>query len=381
MAQVTQRIRARYDNVRVTTISPRLQTLLDGARPGGITGTEVNGLLAEVRTSGDPASTMRAVFARYGDAFTLDGHRALETAATVVGDDQLAAITRAFGVEGQAVAAARNTVRALRTDIATLEQRHSSALSDIQSAVTRIGQRQQELRDARETKRRNGMIFALFGAPSAALVSLVQMMDDDSRLKTLEASKVTAESRKVRAESDAARYRATRDRIESRLSAYEANASKLTRQLASGATDNGSAANIVYARVQLDRRERLLGTLRAQIGLLKELRGHASELDGKLSQMVVELTRMADQAADLVAASKKDLHQLVDIAMSADPDAAAQKWLNGRMTAKRKELLKSLDDRLGGYIDHLVQASLPAGGPAADALRDQLRSRFSDFLG
>ena len=112
----------------------------------------------------------------------------------------------------------RTHVDSLEGQVARMERENAEKLRTIDSLIFQIEDRKATIRDNYEDNRTAGMLFAIFGAPSAALVSLMAMERDDSRLNDL--------TRQLNA------HRAEQSQLQARLSEYEDLAVPARRVLA-----------------------------------------------------------------------------------------------------------------------------------------------------
>ncbi len=357
----------------MAAISPALRDVLHRVIPNDIDEGEALEVLREVRAAPKPVETLRAIFSGYGDEFTAGGLQALETAAVVMGADALAGILKSYAAEGSAASKARSTVASLRTEISSLETKHTAAKTKVDSLVNQIEGRKSELKRQREKKRNQGMIFAAFGYYNAAAVSLVTMINDDSRIKSLNGELTIAKSNRDSVLRALDQYKATKTTLEKRLGALQTREAELDTSASKLAGQTPQRyQNLVSARATLQRRELLLGNLKEQIQLLTALRDSASSVNTNLTQLVSDLEGLLGKAEGLVKESQQELHELMNMAVAEDPDAAAQKWLKKKVTAAQKKIFKDLNLDVNAYVKQLVAKASPGQGPAAQLLRQEL---------
>lgn len=261
-------------------------------------------------------------------------------------------------------------VESLESKVATLERENVSKKRDIDRLVSQIEDRRAELEREYERKRTMGMIFAIFGAPTAAFVSLIAMQNDDARLRQLTG---TLEAR-----------RAEQTRIATQLAAYEqvaVPAREVLVNLKAAAVElrdvaipvrTPSLARFAEPAARVNAGTKLMGNLMEQIAVLQDLRDRAGSLNGELDAMLARLHADLDAADRMVEASRQELFELIQLALAPDPEAAARKLVEKKGKALIKKLQRELGLDIGVYVKDLVKKAFPEGGPAAELLRREI---------
>lgn len=234
-----------------------------------------------------------------------------------------AAFKQASGARSAAIEAASVVIRSLDVQIRSLESENTLKQQAADALVNQIAQRQTELSDEYERKRRIGIVGTLFGAPMIGFASLIMMQNDDARLQQLNRDLATAKTRQAEIGQQLAQYRATKSSATAALEKLEEGARGLFR---------GSA---------------LLENLNAQIDILSELRDAAQAVGVNLDAVLVELREAAQRAGEAVEASRGEVRELLEFVFADDPNAAAEAWLQDTLRARiRQEVERAVDSLL-----------------------------------
>lgn len=279
-------------------------------------------------------------------------------------------------VTDAAITSARGTIDDLRWKISDLEaenrrladqvRNHNVTRQSLQASVQRLEQ-------SRRKKRQIGMIAAMMGVPQVTVMSAVMIDEDNRRIRELGDQIRNLQDKQRVLNAKRASYAATRDKVQTKLRALEAEEEKLsgvssTRMQLPGAT----LAPVSDAANELLRRQSLLANLRSQIELLKELHHLARGLNTDLKSFLDEMEKMEALAEKMVAESEKRLMELVKVVTSPEPNAAASQWLEKHVAKETKKLIGQLSLEVQPFVKHLVKGEHPRGGPDAQKLQASL---------
>jgi chaperonin cofactor prefoldin len=355
-------------------ISPTVRQVITPRLPNGLDGNEARAIVNAARREPNPAAALQAVRDEFGEAFTRGGRASFERAAAVALLPSAIDTAPARAATAKAVGTVRTQISSLNAEVARLERSNASKTAQVDALISQIQARRSEIQAEHDRKRNIGIIGALWGMPMVSAASLVMMMDDDSRLRSLNADLSRAQAERSQLQSSLQSHHALKATLTAELSKLEA-AARALEALPVPAPRDGT--QVGRAAAQLGQGEALLHNLRSQVALLERIRdsarGVGAELDGALARLTLELVR----AEKLVTQSRQATFKLVELATAGDPNAAAEKWLEGRVAARTRELLRQhgLDPKM--YVDQLVKRAYPQGGPAADLLRRELNRVLS----
>lgn len=356
-------------------ISPELKAFITDRLPGGLDDREVADIARKVTTSASPLATLDAVLAGYGDRFTVDGAQAFGVAARVLGDDDLADVADVFETTRRAVAETRVTIQAVKGEIQGLEATNRAKSAQIDTLIRSIDSRKTEIKNERENKRNVGFAAALLGMPMISAVSLIKMQEDDGRLQQLSKDKAQAEASRGQLDGKIAAHTKLTESLQGRLQRLERAEQRIGPDMDVPTPEVAkSFVAVAQSAAKLSRREKLLENLQQQLSILKEIRGSAADLGNNLDGVIEDLEAKVVRADKMVKTSQDSFNELIRIATAKDPEATAEKWLNKRLATKTKALMRDLKRDMHSYIDHLVKGAFPDGGPAAAALKKQLKA-------
>jgi uncharacterized protein YoxC len=224
------------------------------------------------------------------------------------------------------------------------------------------------------------MLGILMGVPAVGAVSLVQMMDDDSRLQSLNRDLDHATTEQARLQHKAATYADNTDALRANLDVLRKKEIALRATLDAAPAPGDGPLPAHKMRLLNDGADalatskKLLGNLQEQIATLEQIRDAAGELGRDLDGVIDDLRKKEAKANKLVAQSEKELMDLVRIVTSPDPEQAATKWMT-RTVAKRTEaVLKQLGLSVKAYAADLAKRAVPGSDDASKQLRKQLSS-------
>jgi DNA repair exonuclease SbcCD ATPase subunit len=368
-------------HLAVTRVSPALRDFVRGQLPGGVDPTLADEVARKVARSPAPAATLDAELAAFGLRFPVDAARTFQVAALVAGDPALAELGSVFEAHKGAVAALEAAVAQADAAGRALEAQNRAKVAEVQGLVQGIAARKGELEAAREAKRKIGLVGIFLGKPMVGLASLVQMINDDARLKTLNESLAAAQATQAHVEGQLAVHQAARARLEGKLTALRETEAELRAgpEVVAGPVVRGHVG-VASAAATLQRREALQDNLRAQLALLEAVRDSAAAVGANLDAAIGALKAELAAAEKLVEAARKDLLKLVQIATSPDPEAAATKWLEREVAAKTQAMLRALGLDVNAYIEQLVKQAFPVHTPEAEALRKALIKAFQQAV-
>ncbi len=277
-------------------------------------------------------------------------------------------VVESKGVADSAQAVARATIRVLRGEISQIENRHVYALRRSNTIVESIEKREKKIKANREEKADIATVCAAFGFKPGATLGFGYVLADDKRLQALNTELKEAKGIQTRARSDLGKYKLVKEAIEERVDQLTQSEAGLLDEVEE---ISDSHAPLHQARARLDRGQKLLKNLKEQVALLTALRDAAIRVSAPLEKLLAQLESLALQAEAWVDASQADLHNLIDIVSADDPHDAAQAWLDDKVSAQNKQILRRLNLRVESYVDHLL-TQLPANSEARYLLRERL---------
>lgn len=268
----------------------------------------------------------------------------------------------------------KDHVEAVESQVEKLEGLNAEKMRTIDSLVSQIEARKATIRDNYEDKRTASMLFAMFGAPSAAVVSMMAMERDDARLSEL--------NRQLTG------HRAEQTQVKAKLAEYErfaVPARSVLRKLESAARAlEPSALAVSDTRLQpaaapaarLHAGTKLVANLRSQLDVLEDLHGRAGSLNGQMTALISALSSDLRLAENMVAESRAEAHEVLQLMLDPDPETAARALLEARGQALMEQAQKDLGLKADAFVTELLKKAFPRGGAAADALKKQILAQF-----
>ncbi len=363
--------------MRVHALPPALRSVLD-AQPEAAIDTAALAAAIDTLDAAEPADSARAlrhVLDRHAPRLEPEAQALLRSHRIAAEDPGLAALPSIQTSCSAAVEAARASVRRLETRVAGLEAEHSSKAAALDAAVLAIAGRETELRANYETKRRNAVIFALFGYPQVGAASLVMAMNDDARLQTLKSQRAHAEQSRDAALTTLTGYRTRRDRASQALQQLrKAESALIDAADRAPSVRSGNYAQIAAVAARLESRQGLADNLRRQVEILERIAADAADVGGKLDTALTSVRARLEAVEALAESSRGELFELVRIVAGVEPEAAAAKWLEAQVQKTIRQALKKAGLDPKTIVDDLVERALPgaAGTPAGAALRDAI---------
>jgi subtilisin-like proprotein convertase family protein len=284
-----------------------------------------------------------------------------------------------------AITAVEREIARLESEIAKLETDNRTKAAEIDSLVRQIESRRSELEAEYNRKRDAALIFAIFGYFDASAISLVAMMNDDSRLRQLNGDLSRAQSQQADIRSRQASYQRQRDALRAQLSTLRTRRDELLAILASppptavpdALRDHPELARLAHRVRTL---ESVLDNGNEQVAVLTAIRDLALGLSDAMDATLATLRSFADAADRAVRESRAEFHELLELLASGDPSAAAQRWLEDQVAARTRELLSALDWPAELLVEHLL-ATRAGGELDVDALREDLLDAILDGAG
>lgn len=232
---------------------------------------------------------------------------------------------------------------------------------------SQITDRKRELERQRERSRNIGLIGALFGVPAVAAVGLVQMYDNDSSLRDLNARLSNVQSEQRQIEHKIATHEQSKAVLGQRLRELRTAENRLVHDIAGLTVSLRTQANsLAHARLRLDTSRSLLGNLRSQVATLEPLRASAAELGISLDSHLRYLHGELAHAERLVQSSQRAYLDFVAGMLVRGPNRAAQQWLTRRVTGEVTARLQEAG--LGKEAaKYLAKRLIPARNPQAQA--------------
>jgi hypothetical protein len=264
------------------------------------------------------------------------------------GDAETAELVEAF---------ARSRVGNLKTAIAQVERDIPVLRARMGSGLAEADRLEREARDqasrARNTDFRNNVLLAMFGVPPVLMAAKIIIdgrqydgldaaINAASAKRTEAKAKVASFDRQVAAAtSDIAQLRAKQAELETALDTGESSAPQNSRTVRLCATGRC-----------LERRQKLLANLTAQLEILETLRSRGIELSGEIDGVVRELRGLVDTATQLLEKAQKQFLDILEGLISKDPRKALTKIAYGRVQGwikaelQARGLSKELIDQL-----------------------------------
>lgn len=353
-------------------LSPALRSVISARLSNGIDGREARTIVQAARREPDPEAALAAVRDDYEAQFTSGGKVSFERAVAVA---LMPTGVSAAGVReatSHTVGLLREKIAALGDEIRGLEANNTQKAAQVSRILEQIESRKAQLQGQFERKRNIGMMAAMFGMPMVAKASLLMMIDDDARLRSLRGDLQAAQADKSKIDQQLRDYQQLKTTLGWQLRELE---------VAAAALKNASPANVVgdvaVAAARLNEGEALVQNLKSQVALLEQLRDAAGAIGVDVDDLLHRVTLQLVRAETLVEQSRKATFNLIELVTSKDPEAAAQKWVDKTLATRTKAVLRRHGLQAGAFIDHLVKQAFPKGGPAAELLRNELRQSFS----
>lgn len=273
----------------------------------------------------------------------------------------------------------------LVTRIAALESQNVSKEQKARELVSAIEQRRAQLRQHRNAKgffsalgllgsiATGGMGAPLFiGGMALAARDGVRVADLEARLRTLHGERA-ALTRLIESHRDLKRG------LESDLGRLRAAEAAIAGALASLEADSRTRSpTLDGARRRLDHSRDLFDNLRAQSGILVRIEKSAGAVGVAVNLHLAAARRDLAKAKKMVAESMRDYIDLVAVAMSPSPAAAAGGLIDRLLVDRGAALLR--DGGLGKEAANLLAGAVVrrvgAGAGAAAALAASLESRL-----
>lgn len=247
----------------------------------------------------------------------------------------------AFTPDSPAVSAARVIIRGLDTEIGRLERENTTKRSAADAIILNIQQRQAQLEQAYEQKRRIGMVGALFGAPMIGVASLIMMQNDDQRLRTLNGDLARAQAELAEIDQSLETYRGRKTTVEAAIAQLEDAERAIGSQPSISARTRDPLARSID---EVYRSAELLANLETRIGLLAGLRDAAAAIGVRLDAVIGTLSEARDRAEAAMQASGGELQTLLRAALAEQPDEAARAWITRTLRGRiRSELERGID--------------------------------------
>lgn len=270
----------------------------------------------------------------------------------------------------RSIATLERHVKTLEAEVDALESRNHAKAAEIDQLVRQLNSRKATIEAEYERKRNMGIAFAMFGAPSAALVSLVSMQNDDSRIAEISAALARAQREQASIREQLLQYQSVATPARQTLETLKAAADRL--RVVALPVNDATLRPLAEAQARTRAGESLVTNLSAQIEVLTDLKARASVIAGELNRAISELRADLKRAEKLVGDSKKELQELFQLLLDANPELAAQKLLQNKGEAVLKKLMRELGLDVGAHVDALVKKLYPRGGPMASELRKSL---------
>ncbi len=280
-----------------------------------------------------------------------------------------------------AIADAEIEIAALETEIASLESSNAAKLAQIDDLLRQVAARRREIEEEYERKRRNAVIFAFLGYPDLSTVSLVQAMNDDARLRQLDASLSAARSDADRLRADIADYVARRDAMRHELASLEATRDRLLEELRSPTPASlpeivTAHPDLVALATRIETLEEIESTSLSQVEILTAMRDAALRVSRPLDAALRSAQALAQTAARLAEASREETYEVLKMLLSGEPEARARRWLDQRLAQETKNMLRALGLPPFGFVAHLL-AGESITGRDRDELERALLTRIS----
>src|SRR5262249_6177831 len=139
---------------------------------------------------------------------------------------------------------------------------------------------------------------------------------------------------------------------------------KLKSLLASAQPGPGSAApdgidpdqwgQLSGERGRIDTLEQVLSNAKQQVSLLQQILALLQATHDAVDQAIATLQQLAKDADDEAQQSSQLFEQLLKVALSGDPEAAAEQWLDDQLAQKTQQALKQLGWGTEPFIQYLL---------------------------
>lgn len=293
------------------------------------------------------------------------------------------------GVLEAAIAATEARIATLETDIAKLESDAQKKLAEINSLLSQIESRKRAIESNLKAKQASAVISGIFGFffPPAWVVtaaSVASAISDDSTIKSLQSKLSQARSDRDALEKQRIEYRKRRDALRAELVPLRTAKVELVALLGSSppAFDTvserpeGASAELDALAWQVRVMRQVLANNHAQIAILTKLRALAVDFSSAVDAALKTVRDLATAADQMLAESNAAFDELVALALSGDPLAAAQAWLERVLAAKTKALLHYYDWPVAGFVDFLIGHR----DVGLDAVVAELRAELIDAI-
>ena len=266
-----------------------------------------------------------------------------------------------------AIAATETRIAKLETDIAKLESDSNKKLAEINSLLSQIESRKRAIESNLKAKQASAFISGIFGFffPPAWIVtaaSVAAAIADDSEIKSLQGKLSKAKTDRDALAAQRADYVKRRDSLRAELVPLRAAKVELVALLGSSppafetVSERPEGASVeldaLAWRVRVMRQ--VLANNNAQIAILTKLRALAVDFSSAVDAALKTVRDLAAAADQMLAESNAAFDELVALALSGDPLAAAQAWLERILAAKTKALLDYYDWPVAGFVDFLI---------------------------
>lgn len=287
-------------------------------------------------------------------------------------------------VVSEAIAATEEEIAALEEEIAKLEADHARKAAEVDAIAARITEREAELQreydDLRERARTCAILW-IIGVPCPSWIlslTLVQYFDNDGRRQELLREKAAVEAQQARIRAELADYRARRDARRSDLSVLREAERRIRDLLQRDLSDVAVPPVLMMSRETVVRAERLrtlealLENLRDQRDVLDDIRRLAVAANESLDSALVRSRAAEERTIRLVEEARESFHRMLKIAMSADPAAEAQAWLEESLARRTAEALDGLGYSRGTFVRWLVDHFVSGTEIDPDELHDRI---------
>lgn len=297
--------------------------------------------------------------------------------------------------ERELIAAARasvddltKVVATLKAELSALEKQNEARLAELQTITASIEARKREVEAEYERKKWNSLLFCWVGLCDLGRATLLSAIADDSRIRQLEGDLARVKQDQARIAARIEDYKERKASAETSLAALtDAEASLRAlytgkRVVADGAVSGGAASmGLKKAQYRYSLEEQLCDNLDAQITLLTTLLQEAQAISSLATEAVARAKQASARATALRKASAAEWAKLLRMAVSPDPNAAAQRWMDEWVANKTKQLVREAGfpvwdpaDFVGSLIASTFGAN--ANSPAAQALSKELIARL-----
>lgn len=268
----------------------------------------------------------------------------------------------------QAIAATESKIRQLEADIAKLEADSANKLNEVNSLLSQIESRKRQIKSNLEAKQASAVISGIFGFffPVAWVVtaaSVAAAISDDQTLTSLQGSLTRARADRDALEAKRRDYLTRRDALRAELVPLKTAKAELIALLqgsppavdAQAQRPAGASPELDAAVWRVGVMRQILGNNQAQIVILTKIRTLAAELNASIDAALKTVRELAAAADKMLADSDAQIDELIALAFSPDPLAAAEAWLERIIAAKTKALLAYYGWPVDGFVDFLVK--------------------------